>query len=114
MAQTTASVARVFTSPEATRMVAGGPSEASDHRTSLRAFHRPRRGRGGVSRRLVFLTRPLPGSVLHSRLFPVVARFARTTGYRTSHLWWLSLMAVAFLVLGCHREPRQKAETPPS
>jgi hypothetical protein len=35
---------KAFPSPKATRTVAGGPSEASDHRTSSRAFHRLRQG----------------------------------------------------------------------
>jgi len=42
-----------------------------------------------MSRCLVFVTRPLPGSFVGRRLFPVVARFARTTGYHPSHLRWL-------------------------
>src|SRR3954466_14898356 len=37
-------IANDVTSPEATRTVAGGPSEASDHRKSSRVFLRPRQG----------------------------------------------------------------------
>jgi len=52
--------------------------EARDHRfTNAPDFPTPVRGRGGDSRRLVFDTRPHPGSNFIAFSLPVVSRFAR-------------------------------------
>src|SRR3954453_22463195 len=61
MRRSFAQTGHALTSPEATRTVAGDPSEASDHRKRTgRIFHDPGRGHGENSRRLVFGTRLLP------------------------------------------------------
>src|SRR4051795_11541148 len=72
----------------ASRTVAGGPSEASDHRIhDVAIFDRPRRGRGSNTRRREFPPRPLPRSENRGTFVdPAVARFARTAGYRTRRL----------------------------
>jgi hypothetical protein len=74
-------------SPEAIRRVAGGPSVSERPPVARRAIVSDRgSGRGGDSRRLVFGTRLLPESDTAAHMNPVVARFARTTGYCTSRL----------------------------
>ena len=70
---------------EAARTVAGGHGEARDHRIHDGAMVSDRgSGRGGNSRRLVFGTRPHPGSMTGRR---PIFRWSRashvTTGYRT-------------------------------
>jgi hypothetical protein len=50
--------------PEVARTVAGGPSEASDHRSVVASiFYDRGSGRGGISRRLVFDPRLHPESI---------------------------------------------------
>jgi hypothetical protein len=63
----------------ASRRVAGGPSEASDHRKIIaRIFIDPGRGRGSNTRRREFPPRPLPRSEKSGAFVnPVVSRFAR-------------------------------------
>ena len=78
-------------------MVAGGPSEASDHRIDGEEASRPRQG----SRTRFAAASATPSGVgERTPRFPVVARFARTTGYPPSHLRWLHAVrkigAIAF------------------
>src|SRR4051794_26990709 len=72
--------------PEASRTVAGGPGEASDRRLTIVVVPDPGRGHGDNSRRLVFDPRPRRGRETGTFAVPVVARFARTTGYRPRRL----------------------------
>jgi len=69
-------------------MVAGGPSEASDHRIHEGARFSDRgSGRGGNSRRLVFDTRHPPGSGdWRRRVSGGLDASRATTGYRTERL----------------------------
>ena len=70
-------VAHLGTTPEASRKVAGGPSEASDHRNRIVPRHRPWRGRGSNTRWRESSPRPLPRSEKSGVRGPVVSRFAR-------------------------------------
>src|SRR5436305_8188815 len=63
---------------------AGGPSEASDHRFTLAKWSLTPAGVTEKIHAAWYLIRdPVRGRTPIARMFPVVARFARTTGYHT-------------------------------
>jgi len=72
-------------------MVAGGPSEASDHRSGARRNTDP--GQGSRSKYQAARHPSATAAAVVNNWggdVPVVSRFAATTGYRTSHLRRLS------------------------